>query len=73
VLERLGRAGRAASLTLAELVAVYLEVHEAESVTTAKLSWLLGKAAPRCVRCVWRLFRRSRCERRLIAPVFSSI
>jgi hypothetical protein len=42
VLERLGRAGRAASLTLAELVAEYLEVHE--PVTTAKLSWLLGEA-----------------------------
>jgi hypothetical protein len=72
VLERLGRAGRAASLTLAELVAEYLEVHEAEPVTTAKLSWLPGKATPRRVRCVCRLFRRSRCEWRLIAPAFSS-
>src|SRR5439155_17430422 len=50
-LERLspgGRAGkpggRAGTITLAELVEEYLELHQAEPVTIAKLRWLLGKA-----------------------------
>jgi len=44
VVERLGPAGRGASMTLAELVEEYLEMHQAEPVTIAKLRWLLGKA-----------------------------
>src|SRR5438128_11168615 len=44
VVERLGPAGRGASMTLGELVAEYLELHQAEPVTIAKLRWLLGKA-----------------------------
>jgi len=44
VLERLGPGGRAATMTLAELVDEYLEMHQAEQVTIAKLRWLLGKA-----------------------------
>jgi integrase len=44
VVERLGPGGRAATLTLAELVDEYLEVHLAEPVTIAKLRWLLAKA-----------------------------
>ena len=44
VLERLGPGGRAATMTLAELVDEYLEMHQAEPVTIAKLRWLLGKA-----------------------------
>src|SRR6266542_5310874 len=44
VLARLGPAGRAATMTLGELVDEYLEVHQAEPVTIAKLRWLLGKA-----------------------------
>src|SRR5713226_2378433 len=44
VVERLGPAGRGASMTLAELVDEYLEMHQAEQVTIAKLRWLLGKA-----------------------------
>jgi integrase len=44
VLERLGPGGRAATITLAELVEEYLEMHQAEPVTIAKLRWLLGKA-----------------------------
>src|SRR6266852_5550129 len=44
VLERLGPGGRAATITLAELVDEYLEMHQAERVTIAKLRWLLGKA-----------------------------
>ena len=44
VLERLGSGGRAATMTLAELVDEYLEMHQAEPVTIAKLHWLLGKA-----------------------------
>src|SRR5438105_858191 len=44
VVERLGPAGRGASMTLAELVEEYLEMHQAEPVTIAKLHWLLGKA-----------------------------
>jgi integrase len=44
-LERLRRERRLArSLTLAELVEVYLAQHDVESVTIAKLRWLLGKA-----------------------------
>ncbi len=44
VLERLGPGGRAGSITLTELVEEYLELHQAEPVTIAKLRWLLGKA-----------------------------
>jgi len=44
-LERLGRERRlASSLTLAELVEVYLAQHDVEPVTIEKLRWLLGKA-----------------------------
>src|SRR6266851_5348429 len=42
--ERLGPAGRGASMTLGDLVQEYLEMHQAEPVTIAKLRWLLGKA-----------------------------
>src|SRR3954451_1066490 len=45
VLTRLGPAGRAATMTLGELVDEYLEMHQAEPVTMAKLRWLLGKAS----------------------------
>src|SRR6266508_3135570 len=44
VLARLGPGGRAATMTLGELVDEYLEMHQAEPVTLAKLRWLLGKA-----------------------------
>jgi len=44
-LARLGPGGRAATMTLGELVDEYLAMHEAEPVTIAKLRWLLGKAA----------------------------
>jgi len=43
-LEQLGPGGRAATITLAELVDEYLELHQADRVTIAKLRWLLGKA-----------------------------
>jgi hypothetical protein len=43
-LARLGPSGRAATITLGELVDDYLELHQAEWVTIAKLRWLLGKA-----------------------------
>lgn len=43
-LARLGPGGRAATITLGELVAEYLDLHQAERVTIAKLRWLLGKA-----------------------------
>jgi len=43
-LTRLGPGGRAANMTLGELVDEYLEMHQAEPVTIAKLRWLLGKA-----------------------------
>jgi integrase len=44
-LERLRRERRVArSLTLAELVEVYLEQHDVDPVTIEKLRWLLGKA-----------------------------
>jgi hypothetical protein len=59
--------GRAATLTLAELVAEYLEVHQAEPVTMARPNWLLGKAtaALREVRLA-ALSLEQACERRLI-------
>jgi hypothetical protein len=44
VLARLGPGGRAVTMTLGELVEEYLEMHQAEPVTIAKLRWLLGKA-----------------------------
>jgi hypothetical protein len=43
-LDRLRPGGRASTLTLAELVDEYLEVHQAEPTTIAKLRWLLAKA-----------------------------
>ena len=46
VLERLGPGGRAATITLAELVDEYLQMHQAEQVTIAKLRWLLGTLRP---------------------------
>src|SRR6266487_6083029 len=44
VLDRLGPGGGAATITLGELVEEYLEMHQAEQVTIAKLRRLLGKA-----------------------------
>ncbi len=57
---------RAAALTLAEWVEEYLDAHQGERATVAKLRWLLGKATARLgdVRladlspeqvCAWRL------------------
>jgi integrase len=43
-LARLRPGGRAATVTLAELVAEYLDVHNAAPATIAKLRWLLAKA-----------------------------
>ena len=43
-LARLGPGGRAATITLGELVDEYLDLHQGERVTIAKLRWLLGKA-----------------------------
>ena len=42
-LDRVGP-GRGGTITLAEFVEEYLELHQAEPVTIAKLRWLLGKA-----------------------------
>src|SRR5438445_3500137 len=42
-LDRVGP-GRGGATTLAEFVEEYLERHQAEPVTIAKLRWLLGKA-----------------------------
>jgi hypothetical protein len=44
VLDRLGPGGGRATVTLAEFVDEYLEMHDAAPVTLAKLRWLLGKA-----------------------------
>ncbi len=43
VLDRIGP-GSGGAITLAELVDEYLEMHQAEPVTIAKLRWLLRKA-----------------------------
>src|SRR5439155_15196510 len=40
VLARFGPGGRAATMTLGELAEEYLEMHQAEPVTIAKLRWL---------------------------------
>jgi hypothetical protein len=65
-LARLVPGGRPETLTLGEWVEEYLEVHQGERVTVAKLRWLLGKAtaalggvrlvelSPEQV-CAWRL------------------
>ncbi len=44
VLDRLGPGGGRATITLAEFVHEHLEMHQAESVTIAKLRWMLSKA-----------------------------
>jgi integrase len=44
VLDRLGPGGGRATITLAEFVDEYLEMHQAAPVTIAKLSWLLSKS-----------------------------
>jgi integrase len=44
VLDRLGPGGGAATMTLGDLVDEFLEIHQAEPVTIAKLRWLLAKA-----------------------------
>jgi integrase len=44
MLDRLGPGGGAATMTLGDLVGEFLEMHQAEPVTIAKLRWLLGKA-----------------------------
>jgi len=43
-LDRLGPGGGRATITLAEFVDEYLEMHQAAQVTIAKLRWLLSKA-----------------------------
>jgi integrase len=65
-LARLLPHGRAATLTLGEWIEEYLDTHQGERVTVAKLRWLLGKAtaemgevpltelSPEQV-CAWRL------------------
>lgn len=65
-LARLAPGSRAATLTLGEWVEEYLQAHQGERVTVAKLRWLLGKAtvelgevrlaelSPEQV-CAWRL------------------
>ena len=58
VLERLGPGGRAGTITLGELVDEYLEMHQAERVTIAKLRWLLGKATAAFGEVRWRSSRR---------------
>jgi integrase len=44
VLDRLGPGGGRATITLAEFVDEYLEMHQAAPVTIPKLSWLLSKS-----------------------------
>src|SRR5919201_3064666 len=44
VLDRIGPGGGRATITLAEFVEEYLEMHDAAPVTMAKLRWLLSKA-----------------------------
>jgi integrase len=44
VLDRLGPGGGRATITLAEFVDEYLEMHQAAPVTIAKLRWLLDKS-----------------------------
>jgi len=62
-LARLVPGGRSATLTLGEWVEEYLDAHQGEQVTVAKLRWLLGKAPPSWVKCVSSSSRRSRSAR----------
>ena len=59
-LDRVGP-GRGGAITLAELVEEYLELHQAEPVTIAKLRWLLCKA--RSARSESRTCRQRTCTR----------
>jgi hypothetical protein len=65
-LARLVPGGRSATMTLGEWVEEYLDTHQGERITVAKLRWLLGKATAKLgeVRlaelspeqvCAWRL------------------
>jgi hypothetical protein len=45
---------RAAALTLGEWVEEYLDAHDGERVTVAKLRWLLGEGDRRTGRCTAR-------------------
>jgi hypothetical protein len=61
VLDRLGPGGGAPTMTLGDLVDEYLEIHQAEPVTIAKLRWLLGKATAALGEVLLRELSRSRC------------
>ena len=55
VLDRLGPGRGRSTITLAEFVDEYLEMHQAAPVTVAKLRWLLGKATQSLARSGWRI------------------
>ena len=55
-------------MTLAELVDEYLEMHQAEPVTIAKLHWLLGKATAALGEMRWPICRRRMYAWRLMIP-----
>ena len=61
-LDRIGP-GRGGAMTLAELVDEYLELHQAEPVTIAKLRWLLARQRARLARSASRTCRRRTCMR----------
>lgn len=61
VLDGLGPGGRRATITLAEFVDEYLEMHQAAPVTINKLRWLLGKATAVAARSGWPICLRGTC------------
>jgi hypothetical protein len=61
VIDRLGPGGGRATITLAEFVDEYLEMHQAAPVTVAKLRWLLGRRRRCSVKSGWRICRRGMC------------
>jgi integrase len=68
-LARLSPGGRSVTMTLGEWVEEYLDTHQGERVTVAKLRWLLGKRPPSWGKCALSSSRRSRSVRgRLSVP-----
>jgi hypothetical protein len=63
VLDRLGPDGGAATMTLGDLADEFLEIHQAEPVTIAKLRWLLAKATAVLGDVRLAISRRGRCMR----------
>jgi hypothetical protein len=63
VIDRLGPGGGRATITLAEFVDEYLEMHQAAPVTVASCAGYSGRRRRCSVRSGWRICRRGTCTR----------